>query len=82
MIRSDENRRFLETVDDLPHTDREILRLRAFEDLDYDEISLVLGISANAARQRLSRATKRLAARLGDDAQPTPRAEKGGRRAG
>ncbi len=44
--------------------DREILRLWAWEQLEPREIASVLGVSANAATLRLSRARKRLAATL------------------
>lgn len=43
----------------LPARDAEILTLAVLEELDIGTISAVLGISAEAARQRLSRARKR-----------------------
>ena len=45
-------------------TDREILRLHAWEDLGPSEIATVLNISAGAAKVRLHRARRRLAAEL------------------
>jgi RNA polymerase sigma-70 factor, ECF subfamily len=48
----------------LSPSDREVLRLWAWEDLQPREMALVLGITANAASIRLHRATKRLRARL------------------
>lgn len=48
----------------LPATDREVLRLWAWEQLEPREIALALGITANAASIRLHRAVKRLRQRL------------------
>lgn len=45
----------------LPATDREVLRLSAWEDLEPREIAEVLGITSNAASIRLHRARRRLA---------------------
>lgn len=44
--------------------DREVLRLAVWEELSHREISVVLGCSETAARQRLRRARRRLAARV------------------
>ena len=44
--------------------DIEILRLHVWEELSHSSIGVTLGISENAASQRLSRAIKRLAAEL------------------
>ena len=44
----------------LPHDDREVLLLTAWEDLTPTEIAAVLGISALAARSRLHRARRRI----------------------
>lgn len=44
----------------LSYTDREIILLRVVDELSYDEISLILEISASTSRTRLSRATSRL----------------------
>jgi RNA polymerase sigma-70 factor (ECF subfamily) len=49
----------------LPDTDRDILRLWAWEQLEPREMAVVLGITANAASIRLHRATKRLRHQLG-----------------
>ncbi|WP_017591861.1 RNA polymerase sigma factor [Nocardiopsis potens] len=43
----------------LPETDRELLSLAGWEELEAAEIAVVLGISRNAARIRLHRARKR-----------------------
>ena len=48
----------------LRERDREILGLVAWEGLSSNELGIVLGCSANAAKIRLHRARKRLAARL------------------
>jgi len=52
-----------EALDRLSPTDRELVRLWAWERLEPREIAQVLGISANAASARLGRAQRR----LGDD---------------
>jgi RNA polymerase sigma factor (sigma-70 family) len=48
----------------LPHDDRELLTLVAWEGLDNGQIATVLGCSRNAVRIRLHRARKRLAQHL------------------
>lgn len=53
-----------EALGRLSADDRELLRLWAWESLPPAEISLVLGISANAVSIRLHRARKRLASNL------------------
>lgn len=47
-------------------TDREVLTLALWEDLEPHEIATVLGTSAGTVRTRLSRARARLRAELGD----------------
>jgi RNA polymerase sigma-70 factor (ECF subfamily) len=49
----------------LPETDREVLVLWAWEGFEPRELATVLGISDNAAANRLSRARRRLATALG-----------------
>ncbi len=49
---------------ELREEDREILRLGAWEGLTHREIGRILGCSANAAKIRLHRARRRLAAQL------------------
>jgi RNA polymerase sigma factor (sigma-70 family) len=51
----------MEAMTRLSETDREILRLIAWEGLSHAEVAIVLGISANAAAIRLHRARARLA---------------------
>jgi RNA polymerase sigma-70 factor (ECF subfamily) len=54
-----------------PH-DQEVLRLRVFEELSLREIAIALGCSAEAAKKRVARATRRLQAAVA--ASPAPRA--------
>lgn len=54
-----------QALDALRDTDREILTLEAWDDLDHDEIAEVLGISSGNVAVRLHRARKRLARELG-----------------
>lgn len=49
-----------EALEALRPDDREIIRLRAWEELTADELATVLGIGSDAARKRLSRALGRL----------------------
>ncbi|MDJ0975795.1 MAG: RNA polymerase sigma factor [Planctomycetota bacterium] len=52
----------------LGEDDRQILVLRFLYDLEYREIAYVLGVSENACRIRVHRASERLRARLGNKA--------------
>jgi len=61
MIVREEVRRVVALIDRLPARDAEILRLAAWEHLNTAQIASVLDISLDAAKQRLSRARKRLA---------------------
>jgi RNA polymerase sigma-70 factor (ECF subfamily) len=61
---TEEVRAVLRALDQLREEDREILRLAAWEDLSHQEIAQVLRCSANAAKIRLHRARRRLAAQL------------------
>ena len=54
----------------LNETDREVLALHAWEELEPREIAVVLGIGPGAARTRLNRARTRLKQQLGDDFVP------------
>ena len=51
-------------LDELSEADQEILLLRNFEGLSYEEIALLLGIAPAAARKRQGRALLRLHGRL------------------
>jgi RNA polymerase sigma-70 factor (ECF subfamily) len=60
----DEFRRTLAAVQQLPEIDRTVLLLRAQEELSYEDIAAVSGLSVPAARVRVFRARARLAALL------------------
>jgi len=64
VVRRAEDEAVIVGLSQLRDTDREILRLAAWEELTGPEIAVVLGISLSAVQQRLHRAKKRLAARL------------------
>jgi len=49
---------------DLPAGEREAVRLRVVDELEFDEVARRLTITEAAARQRVSRALRRLGARL------------------
>ncbi|MEW9547313.1 RNA polymerase sigma factor [Nonomuraea sp. NPDC050783] len=55
---------FLTAFDALPERDREVLALACWEGLTSEQIAKVVECTAIAARTRLHRARKRLAARL------------------
>lgn len=70
-------------MDRLPASEREVLELVAFDGLAPSEIALVLGVTPNAARLRLSRARKRMRTWLDDPhEQPQTRAQPQARAAG
>lgn len=52
--------RILDTLDDLPGDQREVLELWAWEELSYRDISRVLGIPLGTVRSRLHRGRERL----------------------
>jgi RNA polymerase sigma factor (sigma-70 family) len=54
----------------LPEADRELIGLTAWEGLDPGQLAAVLNCSRNAARIRLHRARRRLAAELADSRPP------------
>ncbi len=56
-----------EAMQQLAERDREVILLHAWEGLEPREIAEVLGVSAVAARSRLSRARSRLRSLLGED---------------
>ena len=61
-----------ELLDTLPPSQREAVRLRVLDELEYDELALVLGTSAPAARVRVHRGLAALRARL-SESQEVPR---------
>jgi len=76
-----ESRQILGAIERLKHTDQEILRLTAWEQLSQAEIAAVLGISLGAVRQRFYQAKKNLAHeynRLETRRTATPAARNGG----
>jgi len=60
VAKGEQARRVRQALARLPESDREILMMRAFEDLPYDEIGYILRIDPAAARQRHGRALFRL----------------------
>ncbi|GAA1042419.1 RNA polymerase sigma factor [Virgisporangium ochraceum] len=56
----------------LPESDRDLLRLVAWEGLTAEELAVTLGCSANAARIRLHRARRRFAAALSEHSVDQP----------
>ncbi len=77
-------REVVRLLDDMRSADAEILRLAAWEGLDISEIAVVLDITPDAAKQRLSRARRRLtdlyegAYAMRNDTTGTPNAQEGG----
>jgi RNA polymerase sigma-70 factor (ECF subfamily) len=57
-------RRVRQVIGLLPDTDRELLFLRVYEGLPYDEIACILGLEASAARKRHGRTLLKLHALL------------------
>ncbi len=55
-----------QAIDGLPAQMRHCVRMRVFQDLDYEEIADVLQISPSTVKVQMSRARKRLQAELGD----------------
>ncbi len=81
VVSSHENDLVVRAVSKLKSSDREILRLAVWEDLDRPQVAMVLGISTDAVRQRLYEARKRLVSeyeRLERKRTPSPAPEKGG----
>lgn len=78
VIVREEVREVLKAAQNLRERDVEVLRLALWDHLSSDEIGLVLGISANAAKQRLHRARKNLTREYQRNRSNTPVAQKGG----
>ena len=64
VVRRSEEERVLQALERLKPDDREVLRLKLWEDLSHGEIGDVFGISAHAVDMRVKRATKRLGSLL------------------
>ena len=83
IVQRHEAREVLEAAAKLNEKDLEVLRLAVWEELPQAEIAAVLKIEANAVKQRLHRARKRLTKELNRaqrTANRTPAAEEGGAR--
>lgn len=81
VILREETGQILLALSRLSENEQEILRLSVWEDLPHSDIALTLGISPEAARQRLSRARKSLTReynRLEKRANTAPAAQEGG----
>jgi len=63
-VNQDEFRRTLEAVHALPEIDRTVLLLRAEQELSYEDIAAVTGLSVAAAKVRVFRARAKLDALL------------------
>lgn len=59
------NRGLVEALSELPEEQREVLTLRFWEGMNYDDMSSLLGVSHDALYQRASRGIKELKERLG-----------------
>ena len=81
VVQATEGRRVAEAVGRLKPTDREIVRLDAWEDLTREEIAEVMGMTRAAVDQRIHRAYEKLSRALAPRIYPIhspPVAEKGG----
>ena len=63
-VNQDEYRRTMEAVHALPEVDRTVLLLRAEDELSYEDIAAVTGLSVAAAKVRVFRTRAKLAALL------------------
>jgi RNA polymerase sigma-70 factor (ECF subfamily) len=60
-----------ELLETLPPAQREAVRLRVLQDLDYDQVAAALGTTAPAARVRVHRGLAALRARLSPSQEPS-----------
>lgn len=60
IVRNEEATLLLRALDTLKPDDQEVLRLRAYEGLSMNQISIAVGCSEEAAKKRVSRALRRL----------------------
>ena len=74
VVRRSEDERLITALEELRPAERELLRLRAWENLSSIEIGQVLGTSADAVDMRLVRARRKLA-KLAGFPQPTRRTD-------
>jgi RNA polymerase sigma-70 factor (ECF subfamily) len=71
LIRREDQGRLLDRLDRLPDRDREAVVLRYLQDLDYDDLARIWGVSKSGARMRVFRGLDRLRALMdGDEDEP------------
>jgi len=73
VVRHSEYTEVAAALDTLSADDREIIRLRAWEELTAPQIATVLGVSVAAAEKRVSRALQRLTSTVGKRDMVRPR---------
>ncbi len=81
IVTGQESRQVLEAVSRLKRTDQEILKLAMWEEVSHADITVILGISPGAVKQRLYEARKNLTReynRLENRGIKSPAAQKGG----
>ena len=66
LVRTEEHRRVLDAVRQLPARQRDCITLRYFEELSIDRIASTLGLSANSVKTHLQRAMAALDRTLGE----------------
>jgi len=66
LVRSEDHRRVIDAVRELPARQRDCITLRYFEDLSVDRIATTLGLSANSVKTHLRRAMANLDRQLGE----------------
>lgn len=66
VLRAEQIEQIKNAVEELPEQMRKCMTLRVFQDLSYEEIAVVLQISAQTVKAHLFQARKRLGGRLGE----------------
>jgi len=66
LVRSEDHRRVIAAVRELPARQRDCITLRYFEELSVDRIATTLGLSANSVKTHLQRAMANLDRQLGE----------------
>ena len=66
LVRTEEHRRVIEAVRQLPARQRDCIALRYFEELPIERIASTLGVSVNSVKTHLRRAMATLDRRLGE----------------
>lgn len=66
LVRTEEHRRVIEAVRQLPARQRDCIALRYFEELSIERIASTLGVSVNSVKTHLRRAMATLDRRLGE----------------